>query len=205
MDVCGYGDTYRGGGGRSLPGGGKRGPGSGIIVLTPEVPSVISYQGLLTDPGTGELVADGTYNMHFAIYNAPIDGVQLWQEPIAPAVLPVAVSGGVFTVLLGDVIPLSPNVFDGGDAYLEVEVNGETLSPRQQIAAVPYAMVAQTLSGESLSDLDDRYVNENGAFPAPAYDSGYLAYAQGETKVLDHSIGGDPDDYVVEMRNYPLT
>ena len=65
-------------------------------------------------------------------------------------------------------------------------------------------MVAQTLSGESLSDLDDRYVNENGAFPAPAYDSGYLAYAQGETKVLDHSIGGDPDDYVVEMRNYPL-
>ena len=97
--------------------------------------------------------------------------------------------GGVWRLLPG-----------GGPEPYCLEVNGETLSPRQQIAAVPYAMVAETLLGKSLGDLDDRYVRNNGSFPSPAYDSGYLAYAQGEGKLLDHSIGGAPDDYVVDIQ-----
>ncbi len=115
----------------------RAGPGSGIFIPAPEVPSVVSYQGLITDPDTGDPMIDGIYNMHFAIYDAPVNGVHMWEEPLAPAVIPVQVSGGVFTVLLGSITPLTPDVFAGGDAYLEVDLNGETLAPRQMMASVP--------------------------------------------------------------------
>jgi hypothetical protein len=178
----------------------RAGPGNGVIILAPEVPSVVSYQGLITDPDTGDPVTDGIYNMRFGIYNAAVVGAQMWEEPLTPAVIPVQVSGGVFTVLLGSIIPLSPGVLIGGDAYLEVEVNGETLAPRQMMASVPYAMVAETLLGNTLADLDNRYVRNNGLLPDPTYDSGFQAYAKGESKTLDHDIKGNPDDYVVDMQ-----
>lgn len=137
----------------------RAGPG-GAPAASPGVPTVMSYQGRLADPATGEPVADGTYNMSFAIYDAASGGTLLWEEPAAGSI-PVQVTGGLFTHLLGSSVPLDPSVFSGG-AYLEVAVNGETLSPRQQIAAVAYALVAQTLDGQSLADLDDRFVNITG-------------------------------------------
>ena len=178
----------------------RAGPGSGVIILAPQVPSEISYQGLVTDPDTGDPVADGIYTMHFAIYDAPFNGAHMWEEPLAPAVIPVQVSGGVFTSLLGSITPLTPDVFAGGEAYLEVEVNGETLAPRQKMASVPYAMVAETLLGYSLFDLDNRYVENNGSFSSPAYDSGFQVYAQGESRELNHNISGNPNDYVIDMQ-----
>jgi len=54
--------------------------------------------------------------------------------------------GGVFTVLVGEVVPLGHEVFDGGTAYLEVEINVETLNPRLPLSAVPYAFVAGTMA-----------------------------------------------------------
>jgi hypothetical protein len=37
-------------------------------------------------------------------------------------------------------------------------------------------------------------------FPRPAYDSGFLAYGQGESKTLFHDVGGDVEHYVVDLR-----
>ncbi len=37
-------------------------------------------------------------------------------------------------------------------------------------------------------------------FPRPAYDSGWQSPAQGETITLTHGIGGDPDNYVVDLQ-----
>lgn len=42
--------------------------------------------------------------------------------------------------------------------------------------------------------------NKGAPFPRPAYDSGWLSIAQGATKVLNHAIGGNPDDYVVDLQ-----
>ncbi|MEX0785023.1 MAG: hypothetical protein WD939_00145 [Dehalococcoidia bacterium] len=170
------------------------------------VPSVISYQGLLTDPGTGQPVPNGTYNMSFSIFNAPAGGVLLWQEPAAGAI-PVSVANGTFTHLLGSDVPLAPGDFFGGTAYLQVFVNGETLTPRQRITAVAFAMVAEeaananAVEGLDLAGLDTRFVNEAAErdFPRPDYDSGYVAIAQGGAEVLEHNLGGDPDDYFVDM------
>src|SRR5687767_13748733 len=78
----------------------RAGPG-GAPAAAPDVPSVMSYQGRLADPTTGLAVADGNYNMHFSIYSALTGGTLLWQEPTSPAVIPVTVKDGVFTILLG--------------------------------------------------------------------------------------------------------
>ncbi len=278
----------------------RAGPGS-APAAAPDVPAVISYQGYLTDPDTGQPMPDGVYNMHFGIFNAAVAGAQLWEEPVTPTVVPVQVAGGVFTVLLGGIIPLSPAVFAGGDAFLEVQVNGETLTPRQPITAVAYAMVAETAevaktlevpatlqapitvlgdgtnaydisitrqgvgqtigldSGRGFIDLGgggedgDIWVRDTteevsiqldgnlghitlgalaedgdlwlqnsadattinldgsagnvtyqgalvGAFPRPAYDSGFVAIAKGAVDAFAHNVGGDPEDYFIDLR-----
>lgn len=40
-----------------------------------------------------------------------------------------------------------------------------------------------------------------GGFPRPAYDSGWVALAQHEAKTLYHNIGGNVDNYVVDMQH----
>jgi hypothetical protein len=40
------------------------------------------------------------------------------------------------------------------------------------------------------------------AFPRPAYDSGWVSISQGTEKTLTHNLGGDPDNYVVDMQFY---
>lgn len=83
----------------------------------PSVPSVMSYQGLLTDPDTGQAVADGTYNMSFIIFDAAAGGTALWEEPAIGSIA-VDVAGGRFTYLLGSDVPLTGAVFESGDTYL---------------------------------------------------------------------------------------
>lgn len=39
-----------------------------------------------------------------------------------------------------------------------------------------------------------------GTFPRPNYDSGWLSYANGEDKTINHNLGGDTDDYVVDIQ-----
>jgi len=122
-------------------------------------PMLISYQGRLTDPTTGQPEPDGNYSMTFNIYDAETGGTLIWSETQT-----VSVSGGLFNVLLGSVTSLSAPVFDGTDRWLEVEVAGEILTPRQRIVSVGYAIQAQeaanadTLDGLEGSDLQQRVI-----------------------------------------------
>ncbi len=179
--------------------------GGGAAGVAPSVPSVMSYQGVLSDPGTGAAVADGNYNMSFIIYDAAAAGTALWEEPTVGSV-PVAVSGGLFTHLLGSTEPLTSTVFASGDTYLQVFVNGETLSPRQPITTVAYALIAEqaatasSIDGVSLDGLDSRFVNSRGGdFPRPNYDSDFQPIAADETLEFTHDLGGNTDDYVVDL------
>jgi hypothetical protein len=121
----------------------RAGPGAAPASAPATVPGVMSYQGYLTDPLTGDPVSDGTRNMRFKILDAATEGAVLWQEPadVDPAA-EVEVADGLFTVLLGSAVPLDSSIFVGGNAYLQVEINGETLLPRQHLGAAPYAFVA---------------------------------------------------------------
>ena len=103
------------------------------------IPSVINYQGTLLNPDTGFPVGDGEYTFVFSIYEAATDGVPLWQE-----IQTVSVSGGLFSVLLGSVNPLTDDLFSDSERYLGVKVgDNEEMSPRQQLTSVPYAFQAE--------------------------------------------------------------
>lgn len=110
------------------------------------VPARISYQGLLTDSG-GDPLADGSYAMTFAVYDAASGGAKIWEETQSS----VTVGGGYFAVLLGSGscttgCPLNAVTFSGADRYLETSVDtgsGLVTFPRQQLASVPYALQAE--------------------------------------------------------------
>ncbi|MCC6602435.1 MAG: hypothetical protein IT327_04455 [Anaerolineae bacterium] len=119
-------------------------------------PSVISFQGFLTDSG-GEPVADGSYPMQFGLYSASSGGSAIWAESHGS----VAVSQGYFAVLLGSGActtgcPLDVADFSSATRYLQSSVDtgsGFVTFPRQQLAAVPYAMQADVAASAPWSGL----------------------------------------------------
>ncbi len=152
----------------------------GATSLAGGAPAVVAYQGevrVSNTPYTG----DGYFK--FAVVNAAGDATY-WSndgtsstgsEPTAAVQL--AVSGGLFSVLLGDTAlggmteALTADVFGSPDRYLRVWFSDSSggpfgqLSPDTRIAAVPYALQAQeavdadTLDGLHASELKTDYQN----------------------------------------------
>ncbi len=104
---------------------------------------VVHFQAQLGNSGSP--VPDGTYSASFTVYDDPVGGNALWFESRQ-----VQVFDGVLSVKLGEVSPLDPTVFspEFGEPYLEIEFNGEVLSPRSLLAAVPTSIVSQSVRGD---------------------------------------------------------
>jgi hypothetical protein len=100
--------------------------------LAPDAPVAgqINYQGKLTNPAGAAL--DGTFPMRFQLYNDPAGGTLLWDS----GVISVAVDHGLFNVVLN----VNPANFNGQGLWLRLYVDGEWLTPRQALLAVPYAL-----------------------------------------------------------------
>ena len=99
------------------------------------VPKHLSYQGLLTK-ANGKGVQDGTYQIIFRLY-PEIDGeTPFWEET-----QDVDIDDGIISVTLGETVPIDAIP---SEAYLEIEIDGTTLSPRQEMTSVFYAMVSDT-------------------------------------------------------------
>ena len=93
-----------------------------------QIPETMSYQGVLTD-GAGTPVSDGNYSLTFKIYTAASGGTEIWTE--AQSVL---VSGGIFSVILGAVNPLTVP-FDA-PYWLSLSVNGgPEYTPRTELTS----------------------------------------------------------------------
>lgn len=112
------------------------------------VPSTINYQGRLTDNSPQQAPLTATVDMSFELWdcascNSPAPD-RLWIEP-ASGTVPVPVTGGIFSVLLGgNGVPLPASLFSGGSQrWLQLVVNGEALAPRQLIGATGYAQQAE--------------------------------------------------------------
>jgi hypothetical protein len=100
-----------------------------------EIPKRINYQGRLIDPTTGDPLT-GARNMTFRIFDGAIAGTLLWSE----TKVDTADATGIFSTVLGSDTPIDIS-FEAA-CWLEVEVNGETLTPRREIVSVPYAFHA---------------------------------------------------------------
>ena len=110
----------------------------------------INYQGKLTN-SSGELVADGAYDMEFRLYTTATSGTPIYTE-IRTGGNQVNVTSGLFSVLIGDMVSLTGIDFDQ-PLYLGVTIGGDAeMSPRKALGAVPAAFVADTLDGLDSTD-----------------------------------------------------
>ncbi len=108
-----------------------------LFAIAIEVPGLINYQGKLTN-AAGQ-PQQGTFNMVFSIYDTETGGSALWEETQTVT----TDAQGLFNVLLGSVNP--PVIIpEGPDCYLEITVEGTTLTPRQRIVSNGYSYYAQT-------------------------------------------------------------
>jgi hypothetical protein len=139
------------------------------LSVSKAVPSTLSYQGFLVD-ATDSSTITATLEMTFRLYDSEIKGAELWSET-HPA---VEISNGLFQVLLGSDTPFPAGLFDGTALWLQTEVGTEALSPRKPLVSVAYshrASSAEMLLDNTLTDLDDRWVNEGDLDHLDAADS----------------------------------
>jgi hypothetical protein len=97
-----------------------------------ELPKQMSYQGRLTDSGGNPI--NGSRNLVFRLYTAETGGSAVWEEPHNG----VQVDNGLFNVVLGGISELDEADFHQA-LFLEIDVAGQTLSPRQPLHGAPYA------------------------------------------------------------------
>ena len=109
-----------------------------------QVPRTLHYQGFLTNAAGVPLNA--TLSMVFSIYASTGGNEILWDETHNP----VQVTNGRFAVTLGGNTPLTLP-FDQ-EYFLGVAVGGDNeMSPRQRLAAAPYAHRAASVDGAGVS------------------------------------------------------
>ena len=116
-----------------------------ILSVLNAVPSKINYQGLITD-GSGSPIVSTTNTIITNLYATALDEAILYSESFTDV---VSNNDGIYSIQIGD-SNLQTLLEENSDLWLELTINGETLSPRQLINAVPYALVAK--AAESLKD-----------------------------------------------------
>jgi hypothetical protein len=102
-----------------------------------EVPGQVSFQGVLV--GTDGKPTQGSVDLVFTLYDAVTGGTAVWTESHDA----VPVVDGVYDVALGSSVPIDAAILANAPLHLEVTVNGEVLTPRFPLLAVPYAIEAQ--------------------------------------------------------------
>lgn len=105
--------------------------------------NTISYQGRLADVSGTPLT--GNFNLEFRIYDVPTGGVSLWDE-FWTGGNSVAISDGLFSVMLGSLNPTLVSAIEGhNELYLGITVGTDSeMIPRIQLGSVPFSMQAQT-------------------------------------------------------------
>lgn len=106
-----------------------------IGALLAQEPQMFRYQGRILDNDT---LVSGNLDFSFKLYDSPTGGSPLYEDTAT-----IMVVDGLYSTMIGD------DTTSGGDlgdalnnpaVYLEITVGGETLTPRERIVSVPYAM-----------------------------------------------------------------
>lgn len=148
--------------------------------LSAEVPVKFTYQGNLRQSG---FLVNGQRSMVFRIYDSSTSATELWASPAYS----VRVSTGVFSVTLEPAL----SDWQSGGLWLELDVEGNRMAPREELTSAPYAINSLMLSGK-------RYTTA-GAAPAASvpgelwYDSSaHVVKFWNGTMWVDTSGGGIP-------------
>lgn len=122
-------------------------------------PALIHYQGRLVEGGS---LVNGTVGLTLRLYNDPAAGALLLTDSNQ-----VTVVDGLYNTVIGDTL-------SGGSlalaltnpaVYLEAEVNGTVLSPRERLMSVGYAAHAWGLSGNAGTSTGAHFIGTTDNVP----------------------------------------
>lgn len=131
-----------------------------ITAANAATPQNISYQGVLTDSITSVPIS-GPVNIVVRLFDAATGGTQLYSEEhngVVPdeAVFVLDLGGGSTPTGTFD-----GSTFANNTTWLELEIGGETLAPRQAFLSVPYALHSE--NAVSATDADTLDGNDSTA------------------------------------------
>lgn len=98
-----------------------------------------TYQGRLDQSGAP---ADGVYNVSFSLWNLAFGGAQIGSTENFPN---LQITDGLFTVQLN----FGAAAFTASNRWLEVVVNGQTLSPRTLVTPTPFSLKTRGIAVDS--------------------------------------------------------
>jgi Collagen triple helix repeat (20 copies) len=138
-------------------------------VAADDVPARLTEQGRLFDSAGKPLT--GNVTLGYAIYDAANGGTALWSEMHT-----LMLMDGYFSVQLGSQTAFAPGLWNGGVRFIGVRVNADSeLTPREEVASVPYALTAQTVVGDitpsSISIAGKPVIDRDGNWVGPPIQS----------------------------------
>ena len=165
----------------------KRLIATGLVVavaanLWAQAPEMFRYQGRLA---SGATVVNATLPMSFKLYNAPNGGTKMYEDSNS-----VAVVNGLYSTYVGDntVFGSLTNAMTNAAVYLELTINGETLSPRERLVSVPYALNA---GASSANQTPAGTIVLSPTYPNPELAAqGYFIYQEDVTTADWQEISG---------------
>jgi hypothetical protein len=153
------------------------------------VPNTTNYQGWLTDDA-GDPVTDNLL-MIFYIWDDASAGSILWAEEH----LSVSVESGFFNVVLGSNDPIPDSAFYGTDRWLEIVVDGNTISPRTKLQSTPYSFITKGVSGHITTEPGHIITASDAAKAGTEVD---IHAADGIARIAMQS-SSEPDAHTMEM------
>ena len=118
-----------------------------LILASAFASAKLNYTGMLNQSGTP---VTGTKNITFKIYNNISSGSLLWSSGSRV----INVVNGKFTYILGQDNDLNPDIFLNNDKiFIELNVDSETLSPREEILKLPYSQLAGSIYWDDIIDI----------------------------------------------------
>jgi hypothetical protein len=122
-----------------------------LLTLNAQVPSTLSWQGVLQD-NNGDLL-DGQYTITTKIFYAQTGGNQLWAESQA-----ITIENGITNLILGKTTALN---LDFEEPYwLEITIDNGNPLDRIELTSVPYAFTAKNVEDKAITY--DKLQDANG-------------------------------------------
>ena len=120
-------------------------------------PGIVNYQGRLVQ---GTNLVNANVSVVLRVFDAASVGSLLFADSIV-----VTVVDGLYATWIGDnsIAGSMDNVVAASNAWLEVEINGQTLSPREQLGSVPYALASRQAAHAAEADRATNAVQIQGA------------------------------------------
>jgi len=115
------------------------------LSFSPDVPEAIRYQGRLVD---GTNLLSGVVDVGVCLFDQPSGGTLYYSETQT-----VLVADGLYDMTIGEsneVVGALGNVFSNRSVYLELDINGQILTPREKIESVAYALRAARVPSGSI-------------------------------------------------------